>query len=60
MEPGRPRFLAGVSAQQVRNLEVGRTSRPHKATVVALDRALLAGERRKTTRTETRETGKER
>ena len=36
---------ADVSAQQIRNLENGRTTRPRRLTVKAIEQALLIGER---------------
>lgn len=46
--PATLAFHAGMTAQQVRNIEVGRTKKPHQATMRQLEQALAKGERRRT------------
>ena len=47
-------YHAGMTAQQVRNIEAGRTKRPHQATIQVIQQALDLGGRRRAARLKVR------
>jgi ribosome-binding protein aMBF1 (putative translation factor) len=47
-------FHASVSGRQVRNLEAGRSLKPHASTIKVLEDALALGERRRVARAKER------